>query len=108
MTMTEIPPSIILNDDTSRARRKDPLTSHEAADSNDIHASIGLVLATLTALGPLADHQVVEILADEPYTPQRIRTARAALVKRGLVEKAGFKRRTKHNFNAEVWKVVEA
>lgn len=95
-------PMILPNRDIPRTRRSDPPTSHEAADTNNIHASIGLVLAALTDLGPLADHELVARLATS-FTEQRLRSARAALVEMGLVEFSGFYRLTANNRRARVW-----
>jgi len=66
-------------DDTTRARRTDPATSHGAADSNDTKGSRAVVLAAFHERRYFADHELVEFLAATGYTPQRIRTARAEL-----------------------------
>ena len=95
----------VLRDDTPRARRSDPTTSHEAADTNDTDKSIGLVLSALKGFGPSADHELVQMLASSGFTPQRLRTARAALVERGLVEESGIYRLTSHGRRAIVWRV---
>lgn len=98
-------PPMIWPDDSPRVRRSDPLTSHEAADHNDVEKSIGLVLSTLKAFGPSADHELVQFLGHSGFTPQRLRTARAALVERGLVEESGIYRLTPHGRRAIVWSV---
>ena len=94
---------IIWPDDSARARRSDPVTSHEAADHNDVENSIGLVLSALRSFGPSADHELVALLGQSGFTPQRLRTARAALVERGIVQKSGIYRLTGHGRRAIVW-----
>ncbi len=76
--------------DTARARTGDLATSHEAADSNDVTRSLGLVLDILReARMPLTDEQI-EFRATygrgSTFTGQRLRTARRALERQGLVE----------------------
>lgn len=94
--------------DSPRARKADPVTSHEAADHNDVHRSIGLVLDILRG-GPLTDFEIEAAASfprGEKYTAQRLRTARAALVERGLVEESGIYRLTPHGRRAVVWTAV--
>lgn len=95
-------------DDSPRARRTDPLVSHEAADTNSVLRPRVWVLETLTRQ-PLADHELVETARDEGvrYTPQRLRTARAELVRAGLVEESGIYRMTENNRRAIVWQFSE-
>jgi hypothetical protein len=77
--------------DSPRTRRDDPATSHEAADSNNVVDSRAQVLAILRMVGPLADHEMVDqydrlaARIGVHYTPQRLRSARAELVRDGLV-----------------------
>jgi hypothetical protein len=98
-------------EDSPRARRTDPHTSHEAADSNDVTKSIGLVLRILKNHGPLADHEIEEqarrLLYGWSFTGQRLRTARKALVRKGLVEASGLYRLTENNRRAIVWQLSE-
>jgi hypothetical protein len=97
-----------LFDDDARVRRTDPITSHEAADLNDTKRSIGLVLDILKSEGPKADHEIETLSAarGENFTGQRLRTARAALVKKGLVGEWGIYRMTPRNRRAAVWTVT--
>ena len=109
MLTTTIPRPAIhssFGDDSPRARRSDPSTSHEASDTNDVSRSIGLVFRILTELGPLADHEI-EVLGVASFTGQRLRTARAALVGKGLVESTGIYRMTRNNRRAVVWAVTK-
>lgn len=106
-----------VNGDGPRTRRHDPLTSHLAADSNEttVPESQTFVYDLLWIHGPLADHELVEA-AEKDYkanphamswTAQRLRSARAELVERGLVRMvAGESRRTATGRNAHVWEVT--
>ena len=101
----------ILPDDSPRARRTDPSTSHESADSNNVTGARLEVFALMSE--PLADHELVakhaevQALVGEPvtYTPQRLRTARAELTESGLVEFTGMYRLTHTGRRAQVWAV---
>jgi hypothetical protein len=94
--------------DTARARRTDPVQSHEAADLNDVSASIGAVLDTLTQYGPKADHELHSLMLTLGYfyTAERVRTARAALVKKGRVQFTGDVTFTPHARRTRVWAVI--
>ncbi|KJL45609.1 hypothetical protein [Microbacterium trichothecenolyticum] len=79
---------LVLFDDTPRARRDDPVTSHAAADKNDTAGSRRAVLLIMYAYDrPLADHEIEAIHneAGGKYTGQRLRTARDELVDDGRV-----------------------
>jgi hypothetical protein len=109
-TATINPPMVhsIFGGDSPRARRGDPSTSHEAADLTNVSKSIGWVLATLVR-GPLADHELV-LMATAcglPFTGQRLRTARHALVEKGLIEESGIYRMTQSNRRAIVWQFAD-
>lgn len=95
--MSVAPPMVgnaaVLGDrDTARARRGDQVTSHEAADSNDVTRSLGLVLSILTESGrPLTDEEIefrAVVGRHSEFTGQRLRTARRHLQRVGLVEVA--------------------
>ena len=100
--------------DSPRARRTDDTASHEAADSNDIHGARAVVLSYLK-LGMYCDHELIaDYLFDarmigntRPYTPQRLRTARAELVESGQVEALGIYRLTGTGRRAQVWGLVK-
>lgn len=110
MSVTTMSPPIhsTFGDDTPRARRTDPHTSHEASDLTDVNKSIGWVLATISRK-PLADHELVGIaeINGLPFTGQRLRTARASLVDMGLIEESGLYRLTENNRRAIVWQFSE-
>ena len=95
----------IFGEDTARARRNGPETSFEAADSNRVATSIAAVFDTLTEYGPHTDERLVARMHDlgHPFTPQRIRTARAALVKDGTVYASSRDGRTVTGRRARVW-----
>lgn len=104
---------MIFPDDTARTRRSDPITSHEAADSNDVHGSKAYVLALLRHYGPQADFEIEEAHRHELgqfdvplYSPSRLRTARSALVNEGLVEFTGMYHLTDSGRRARVWQVT--
>lgn len=93
----------IFPDDTARTRRSDPLTSHEAADSNDHAVSRGVVYAELRKVDfGLADFELQQRLAGR-FSPERIRTARHELAEAGLVESLGIYRLTRAGRRAQVW-----
>jgi hypothetical protein len=105
-----MPPAIhaAIDLDEARVRMSDPETSHEAADLNDVAHSIGAVLDTLDQYGPKADHELHGLMSSlgYPYTPERVRTARKALEKRGRVEFAGYWRLTPRGRRTRVWQVA--
>jgi hypothetical protein len=98
----------------AKARNTDPQTSHDAADSvtdiSDTQAAIMLLLRST----PMCDERLVEQytywqpLDGYPRaTPQSIRSRRAELVKKGLVEPAGFKEIMSTGRFGQVWQVVK-
>jgi hypothetical protein len=94
--------------DTARARRTDPSTSHEAADVNDVHTSIGAVLDCLREDGPMTDERIEVRLHELKYkfTGQRLRTARKALVEGGHVRFTGEKALTSRGNKSKIWEAV--
>jgi hypothetical protein len=110
-TVAELTPPVhsTFGEDSPRARRTDPITSHEAADSNDVTRSIGWVLSLLHNVGPLADHEIEAAARrrDVRFTGQRLRTARAALVRQGKITNSGDSRTTPNGRRAVVWGLVE-
>lgn len=104
-TQTAVP---MIHGDSPRTRRSDPITSHLAADTNDIKGSRRDVLDILQVFGPQADHEMVAMAAQytPAFTPQRLRSARAELVELGLVEALGIYRLTASGRRANVWQVA--
>jgi len=97
------------------ARTRDPETSHEAAQSADMCASEAEVMRVLHTHGCGTDDRIYNLSAPVHewhsarifYTPQRLRTARHALVLRGLVEWTGETTLLPSGRRARVWRIVE-
>lgn len=121
MTMTDSHPTLFdnivepLNGPGPRARRSDPITSHEAADSNDVYPSQTYVFDLLWLLGPSTDHELVAAAEKDfkehpeqvAWTPQRLRSARSELAGRGLVvHPEGEYRPSPSGRRAQVWRVA--
>jgi hypothetical protein len=110
MTTATVP--AILPDDSPRVRRSDPITSHEAADSNNLAESSAVVLALMRLNAPMGmadweifhDHQ----LEGGKYTEQRLRTARHELVESGQIEDSGDTTVTMRGRKCTVWRLTEA
>lgn len=108
-------PGVGVNDDTPRARQADPLTSHAAADAADLLGSQQLVYAIFEKLGHgIPDHELVDWAAFfgtagarlRRYSPQRLRTARAELVEKGLIRDSGRVAPTEYGRDAVIWELV--
>ena len=106
--------ALIFPFDSPRVRLTNPITSHEAADSNNIAASARYVVEVLRVFGPLVDHELVRFHESDrnasrygTFTPQRLRTARHELTEQGLVEDTGYYHMTDSNRRARVWQIVE-
>jgi hypothetical protein len=88
------------------ARRTDPLTSHEAADSVDEAASCAEVRRLLGKHGPLTDEQIAwKHAAPLPrplFSPSRLRTARHELEESGVVVDVG-EGRTRSGRRCRLW-----
>lgn len=90
-------------------RKGDPITSHEAEKSvKNITGTQRAILAILRL--PTQDEDLIrryEALAEKGFAPKAspsgIRSRRAELVDRGLVEDSGIKVRTKSGRNAILW-----
>jgi hypothetical protein len=103
-------PQILMTGDSPRARLTDPVTSHQAADSNNIAESTLVVLAILKGHREgLADWEVEHDhrLAGGDYTGQRLRTARSELVDAGAVVNTGHMKRNFNNRRTTVWCLTE-
>jgi hypothetical protein len=92
---------------TNLARLTDPETSQEAADRADTHGSQSAVLAALQA-GPGTDRQIVRRVQATlgVWSPERLRTARSELVRRGLVEWTGQLATLPTGRHARIWQAV--
>lgn len=107
-TLFDVP--MIFPDDTARARRHDLVTSHEAADSNDVTRSLGLVLDILASSADALTDGEIETRAvvghHSQFTGQRLRTARNHLVRLGLVHRSELFGFTKYGRRAAMWQVT--
>lgn len=86
---------IVFPDDSPRARRSDPISSHEAADATagSVWASQQAALDIMRAHGkPMTALQIEQIAAarELPYSPSRMRSTLSELVELGSVERDGF------------------
>lgn len=97
------------------ARPTDPATSHEAASSADLLGSQQLVYVIFEKLGHgIPDHELIDWAAFfgtagarlRRYSPQRLRTARAELVDKGIVRDSGRRTVTEYGRDAVVWELV--
>ena len=92
----------IFPDDTARVRKSDPVTSHEAADSNQVALSQAAVLTIFRTSEPLADFELQDRLAGR-WSPERIRTARHELSEAGVLTFTGYYHLTPRGRRAQVW-----
>lgn len=106
---------MVFPDDTARARRSDPLTSHEAADSNNTAASRREVVEVLTwAACDLSDEAIVSAherrflggRVGVRFTPSRLRTARHELAEAGVVVEVG-EARTRTGRRCKTWALAQ-
>ena len=89
----------------AHARNSDPDTSVEAADkaSTRLTQKQQQILDVLTAHGPMTDEQLVFALPR--WSPSGVRSRRAELVERGLVENSGATTLTRMGNRTIIWKV---
>jgi predicted transcriptional regulator len=95
---------MLWDEDSPRARRNDPLTSHAAADSSNLADSQQAVLTALRVHKHLAAFELETVLP--MWSPSRIRTALTELAKQGLVERTDSTRMTPYGRDAHVWQVA--
>lgn len=94
--------------DSPRARRTDPLTSHEAADatSGSVAASQAAVRDILASvMFPLTDTEIIRLVNREAhvFSESRLRTARHELVEAGVVTDAGTVKPEGARTRSTVW-----
>lgn len=97
--------------DSPRARRTDPLSSHEAADAtaSKVWASQQATLEIMRAHGKPMTANQIEKIADArglPFSPSRMRSTPSELVTLGFVERDGFIRR-EGDSRRQLWKLKE-
>lgn len=97
-------------DGVARSRSTDPVTSVDAGRSVNVVPSQEYVFGILADEGPMADHELLAFHTARvwPWSPQRVRSARAELVEQGRVEFSGIYRLTESGRRARVWQVVPA
>ena len=106
MSITHMLPPMIRPDDTARTRKTDPLTSHAAADSNNVTDSQLFVLQCFNNGQQRAAFELEQIMAGL-FSPSRIRTALRELQDQGRVGVVeGVLKRTPSGRNARVWKLT--
>ena len=106
MSITHMLPPMIRPDDTARTRKTDPLTSHAAADSNNVTDSQLFVLQCFNNGQQRAAFELEAIMAGL-FSPSRIRTALRELQEQGRVGVVeGVLKRTPSGRNARVWAVT--
>ena len=106
MSITHMLPPMIRPDDTARTRKTDPLTSHAAADTNNVTDSQLFVLQCFNNGQQRAAFELEAIMAGL-FSPSRIRTALRELQEQGRVGVVeGVLKRTPSGRNARVWKLT--
>jgi hypothetical protein len=94
----------------ARARRTDPSTSHQAAQSvKDISTSQKMVLALLNTHGPMHDQQILFKYREgyfEMISESGLRSRRAELVAKNLVQDSGQRITLPSGRKSIVWEAV--
>jgi len=114
MTLTEsVPmfdmqtlPPILYMSDTPRVRQSDPLTSHAAADSNDVPRSHKLVLDLFASHRWLAQFEA-EALLHGQLSPSRVRTAFTELEEAGQLCRTDLTMPTPYGRTAQLWEATK-
>lgn len=91
----------------AHARRTDPETSHEAAESvTNLTSKQAAVLEMLKNSGPMCDEQIFDALWDAGFkmSPSGARTRRDELVGQGLLEFSGRYVTLRSGRRSRVWK----
>lgn len=105
MTLTESVPTLF-PDDWARTRRNDPLTSHAAADSNDVPRSHRLVLDLFGSHRWLAQFEAEALLAGL-LSPSRVRTAFTELEEAGQLSRTDMTMPTPYGRTAQLWEATK-
>lgn len=90
--------------DSPRVRKNDPVSSHEAADSNNVPLSHKQILFFLS-VQPAAQFEA-EMSYRGQLSPSRIRSAFSELEALGKVRRTDEYRKTPSGRRAQVWEVV--
>lgn len=111
-TVDILPGPMVLGGDSPRARRGDPVTSHQAADSNAGRVAVEVfVEALFTRLGGLTDWELTEAYftyGGPPAHADSPRKRRSDLTRRGLLRASGLTRPTRSGRAAVVWVLAPA
>jgi len=103
-------PPIITTGDTARTRLQDPLTSHQAADSNGTRTAVEQLVFRLLAERPMTDVELTERYFATPGAPDTHadspRKRRSDLTNRGVVIDTHRTRPTAGGRLATVWAVT--
>jgi hypothetical protein len=97
-------PPVLYMSDSSRVRLADPLTSHAAADSNDVPRSHRLVLDLFESHRWLAQFEAEQLLAGL-LSPSRVRTAFTELELAGELLRTDLTMPTPYGRTAQLWEV---
>ena len=92
----------VLWDDFPRVRESDPITSHEAADSNNVSRSHQMVSKLLEQWGAVAQFEAENLLRGV-LSPSRVRSAFSELEALGRVKRTDEFRPTPSGRRAQVW-----
>jgi hypothetical protein len=103
----------MFSDSRARARRTDPETSHEAAESLSglkLTEDQKAVLLSLKANGPSCDQDIFLNLTENSYriSPSGARTRRKELCRLGNVEFSGHFAKLRSGRRSRIWKVTES
>ena len=99
-------PPILLMQDSPRVRLSDPLTSHAAADSNDVPRSHALVLDLFGSHRWLAQFEA-EALLSGLLSPSRVRTAFTELEEAGHLSRTDLTMPTPYGRTAQLWEATK-
>ena len=99
-------PPILFAGDVPRVRESDPLTSHAAADSNDVPRSHALVMSLFANTRWLAQFEAEALLFGK-CSPSRVRSAFSELEEAGRLTRTAFTMPTPYGRTAQVWEVTK-
>lgn len=104
-------PLIGLNDDTPRVRESDPLSSHQAADSNRNRAAVEEAVYRLLEHESMTDPELTARYFEDPSLPvtqfDSVRKRRSDLLGKGRVVATNVTRLTPSGRRAIVWGVAK-
>jgi hypothetical protein len=99
-------PPILFAGDVPRVRESDPLTSHAAADSNDVPRSHALVMSLFANTRWLAQFEAEALLFGK-CSPSRVRSAFSELEEAGRLTRTAMTMPTPYGRTAQVWEVTK-